>query len=215
MIPAPDLPIGPVNTHFVKPGDELHRIHADIFREAEFNPCKGNATRFAPIFNKTGNCVPTIYAASTLASVCFETIFHNVSFKKTNRRIPIQDVQDKCYSIITPTRPIQCAQLFDPDLALLGLNRNKLIASPPAFYAKTAAWAKAVHDQYEDVEGLVWTSRQCDPNLCYLFFGDRVVESCFQISSHAVPIIHNAALLGQVRYLGMMRKGILITSNRK
>lgn len=213
MIPDPDPPIGPVNPRFVNPSDELHRIHPSIYRAAEFNPCKGIPTRFAPILDNTGNCIPTIYAASTLDSVCFETIFHNALFKKTTRRIPIQENQEKSYTIVTPKRSIKCAQLFNPDLALLGLNRDKLIASPPTSYSRTAAWAKVIHDQYKDIEGLIWTSGQCDPDLCFIFFGDRLRENCFNELSPTIPLTRHAGLFQKVRSIGM-RADILITTNK-
>ena len=80
-------------------------------------------------------------------------------------------------------RDVTVASLRTPDLAKWNISRNSLIASPPGLYKETAAWAKAIHDQFPDVEGLVWTSNQCDPENAYLFFGDRVRSDDLRIVS--------------------------------
>ena len=56
------------------------------------------------------------------------------------------------------------ASLRIPDLARWRISRDAMIGSSPTRYRDTAAWAKAVHDQLPDVEGLVWTSNRCDPD---------------------------------------------------
>ena len=54
------------------------------------------------------------------------------------------------------------------------MRREALVASLPTQYKRTALWAKAVHDQLDEVDGLVWTSNLCDPDSALLLFGDRV-----------------------------------------
>ena len=41
----------------------------------------------------------------------------------------------------------------------------------------------AIHDQFQDVQGLIWTSRRCDPHSAMLFFGGRTAETDLQIVS--------------------------------
>ena len=48
-----------------------------------------------------------------------------------------------------------------------------------SLYGQTVLWAKAIHRDIPDADGLAWTSSQCDPDDACLFFGDRVVESDF------------------------------------
>jgi len=49
-------------------------------------------------------------------------------------------------------------------------------------YHHTALWAKAVHDQFAEVDGLIWTSNLCDPDAALLFFGDRVDASDLMVT---------------------------------
>ena len=62
------------------------------------------------------------------------------------------------------------------------MRRETLIASLPTQYRRTALWAKAVHDQFEDVDGLVWTSNLCDPDTALLLFGDRVAATDLMVT---------------------------------
>ena len=79
----------------------------------------------------------------------------------------------------------------------------------PTLYLDTARWAEAIHHQCPEVEGLLWTSNKCDPDTAYLFFGDRVAATDFDI----VAVRDGAAdlpFLADVRKAGR-RSGITIT----
>lgn len=90
------------------------------------------------------------------------------------------------------------------------LKRSQLIDVTPKWYQATAAWAQAIHAQYRDIEGLVWTSRQCDPNLAFLFFGDRVGAADFEVRS-TTSIRSTASMLKAMREFGS-RAGIVLVS---
>ena len=79
-------------------------------------------------------------------------------------------VMDSAHGTLVLRRDIRLASLREPDLAKWNISRSSLIGSSPKLYPQTAAWAKAVHDQFPEVEGLVWTN-QCDPDDACLFFG--------------------------------------------
>ena len=83
------------------------------------------------------------------------------------------------------------------------------MASSPKLYHKTAEWAKAIHDQFSDVDGLVWTSNQCDPDDAYLFFGDRVRATDFAVLATRDGS-SDKTFLADVRAAGI-RGGITIT----
>jgi hypothetical protein len=109
-----------------------------------------------------------------------------------------------------PKRELRLASLFAPDLKAWGIARVDLIETPKSTYAQTALWAKAIHATFANVDGLVWTSRQCDPDQCVILFGDRVGEQDFDV----VEFLHvkgDAALLLQLRAFGA-RAGITITA---
>ena len=58
-------------------------------------------------------------------------------------------------------------------------------------------WAQAIHSQFTDVDGLVWTSNQCDLATAYVLFGDRVCEEDIKVV--AVRQGSDASFLHDVR----------------
>jgi hypothetical protein len=72
-------------------------------------------------------------------------------------------------------RDLGLAFLHHKHLGRWGLSRQALIeCQGKRAYDGTVLWAEAIHDQFGDFDGLVWTSRQDDSADAYLFFGDRV-----------------------------------------
>ena len=164
-------------------GTRLHRIHNRQRRASTFNPCQGNPTRFAPITGEDGHCVPSLYGGSAFDSVACETLFHDIPVRAKGRTLPEGRLSDRAHTRLDADRDITLAALRAPELARWNISRTALIESSPKLYRQTAAWAKAIHDQFPDVEGLVWTSNRCDPEDAYLFFGDRVRDVDFRIVS--------------------------------
>ncbi|MGO7259209.1 RES domain-containing protein, partial [Rhizobium brockwellii] len=68
------------------------------------------------------------------------------------------------------------ASLFAPDLKAWKLSRTDLIETPKSTYGDTVLWAEAIHRARADIDGLIWTSRQCDPEQCMILFEDRMTE---------------------------------------
>lgn len=62
--------------------------------------------------------------------------------------------------------------VFPPPMALLIV---------VAVAALERLWAEAIHRARSDVDGLIWTSRQCDPDVFVMLFEDRVSESDFDV----------------------------------
>ena len=164
-------------------GTRLHRIHNRQRRASTFNPCQGNPTRFAPITGEDGQCVPSLYAGSTFDSVAYETLFHHIPIRAKGKTLLEGVLSDRAHTRLDTDRAITLAALRAPELARWNISRTALIESSPRLYRQTAAWAKAIHDQFRDVEGLLWTSNRCDPEDAYLFFGDRVRDVDFRIVS--------------------------------
>ncbi len=65
----------------------------------------------------------------------------------------------------------------------------------------------AIYDQH-DVDGLIWTSRQCDPDAAVLLFGDRMAAGDIQVVS--VRARTDGSFVEDVRQAGK-RSGIVIT----
>lgn len=160
-------------------GTVVHRIHLTRFGSASFNPCLGQPTRFAPIQDSSGNCVPSLYAGSNFEAAVFETLFHDVGTRGEVKTVPKRLLTERTHSAIQIKRDLRLAKLFAPDLKPWQISRQSLVGSSPALYDATALWAEAIHHQFREIDGLVWTSNQCDPERAYLFYGDRVTESDF------------------------------------
>ncbi len=169
------------NTVVLKKGTVLERIHSRNFVANSFNPCQGSPTRFAPIKDGNGQCVPSLYAGETFEAAVFETIFHDVPAKAKRKRVPGNKVEDSAQGRLEVVRDLTLVSLREPDLKCWHIKRSQLIATTPKHYADTAKWAAAIHLQFTNAEGLEWTSHQCDPATAYLFFGDRVQPVDFKV----------------------------------
>lgn len=207
-IPKPPGHLAPSNPRVLESGTVLHRIHDQSRSPTAFNPCRGRPTRFAPIEDDEGRCVPSLYAGSTFDSAAYETLFRGIPVHAHRKTAPLSAVISRAHGTFQPLRDLTLASLRAPDLAKWGVSRDALIASSPQHYQETAAWAKAIHDQCPRIEGLVWTSSQCDPDDAYLFFGDRVRPGDLRIVS-VRDGSSDPAFLADVRLAGQ-RAGITI-----
>lgn len=210
MTPTPPSPLPPANHVAVASGTVLHRIHNTALEPATFNPCLGRPSRFAPLRTADGTCIPTLYAATSYECAVHETVFHEVEHDAPRKIVRFDAIADIDYSIIAPTRDLMIAALFEPDLNRWGLTRRDLIDTYASAYAATARWAVAIHDADPAIDGMVWTSRRCDPEQGFVFFGDRVRPEDFREISRA-PIAGSGGLLDQLRAFAI-RAGILIAS---
>lgn len=209
-LPSPPSPFPPINTQTIKAGAVLHRNHASAFQPAQFNPCKGQPTRFAPFVDGKNECVPSLYAATSREAAAFETIFHDIAPAARYKTVQLDVVASRGLSKIAPKRDLVLARLFAPDLKRWGLERTDLIETPKSAYGQTVSWAKAIHRARRDIDGLIWTSRQCDPEQSVILFGDRIDEAAFEVLER-VDVGADGALLLELRGFGR-RAGITIIS---
>lgn len=209
-VPGPPSPFPNINRRTLKVGTKLHRNHLSSFGAAQFNPCMGQRTRFAPFNDGAGNCVPTLYAATSREAAAFESIFHDIEPTSAFKTVRLATVEQRTISIIVPKRNLVLASLFAPDLKAWGISRSDLIETSKSTYADTGSWAQAIHGASPDVDGLIWTSRQCDPDQCIVLFEDRIAEDEFEIRD-SLPVASNAGLLLELRDYGL-RAGITIIS---
>lgn len=206
-VPAANL--AAPNTTNLRAGDRLHRVHDRNYASNAFNPCQGGAARFAPIKDASGQCIASLYAGSSFVAAVYETIFHDVPAKAKLKSVPRGNVQARAHGELEAVRDMKLASLRAADLKKWRMTRGGLIASSPKLYRQTAPWAKAIHDQFTDLDGLVWTSNQCDPDSAYLFFGDRVSAADFTVVVTRDGIT-DKGFLADVRIAGR-RGGIIIT----
>ena len=160
-------------------GVELHRVHLTTFRAGEFNPGQGGPTRFAPFNDGNEAPVPSLHASATLPAAIHETIFHAIPANAGTKTVRLNEVYIRTHSLLRTNRVLRLVELRNVTLSNREISREDLITSSPALYSQTVLWAGAIHHEFPDADGLVWTSNQCDPDDAYLFFGDRVDESDF------------------------------------
>jgi hypothetical protein len=208
-IPKPSATLAAPNYFNLKRRTIVHHIHLTAFAATSFNPCAGQATRFAPIHETSGICVPSIYAGSSLDAAIYETIFHDVPTKASFKTIPKQSVVIRSHAELEVVRQLRLIQLRNPDLLKWHIRRKQLIGSSAKRYAQTAQWAEAIHHQFPQAEGLIWTSNQCDPDDAYIFFGDRVTATDFKLTRGRNGVT-DSSFLADVRSAGQ-RSGITIT----
>ena len=206
----PPSPFPNINTQTVTKGTVLHRTQGSSFRPAQFNPCMGQPTRFAPFIDAAGACVPTLYAATSREAAAFESIFHDIEPGATFKTVRLSVVESRSVSRISPKRDLLVAGLFAPDLKAWGLSRGELIETPKSTYDQTVLWAQAIHRAPSDIDGLIWTSRQCDPDQCVILFEDRIREGDFEVSD-CINVSADASLLLEIRTFSQ-RAGITIIS---
>jgi hypothetical protein len=139
-----------------------------------------------------------MYAATNLESAVHETVFHEIQHDAKHKSVRFGEIENLDYAIVQPRRDFVLASLFEPDLNRWGLTRRQLIDTFATDYDETAKWAIAIHDAFSDIDGLVWTSRRCDPEKAYLLFGDRVLPHQLD-TAHYARISETNALLLQIR----------------
>ena len=183
FLPSPPADLTEPSVEELAAGTLLQRMHLRQFAGNAFNPCRGSPTRFAPIRNRNGDCIPSLYASGTLVAAVYETIFHDVPAAAPRKTVPIIQITERMHSTLRLRRPVRLASLRAPDLRKWGLDREGLLGSLPVAYHRTALWAKAIHDQFANVDGLIWTSIQCDPDNALLLFGDRVPPADIEVVS--------------------------------
>ena len=143
-----------------------------------------------------------------MAAAIYETIFHDIPPNAPRKTVPQFVVEGRTLSVLVARRTLRLASLRAQDLMKWGVRQASLIGSLPTQYHHTATWAQAIHAQFAQVDGLIWTSNRCDPDDALLLFGDRVGRADLVIAS--VRDGSDASFLNDVREAGE-RSGIRIT----
>lgn len=208
-IRKPGQALAKPNSVKLSKGTRIVRVHDRNYGATQFNPCVGNPTRFAPIHDTNGTCVPSLYAADTLEAAIYETIFHDVPAKAARKTMRKQSVLARAEAWLEVQRDLNLVSLRQADLKKWKISRAALIASSPKLYSQTKDWAEAIYGQFPNAEGLEWTSNQCDPDTAYLFFGGRVKATDFKVVSSRDGGT-DQSFMGDVRRFGQ-RSGIKLT----
>jgi hypothetical protein len=125
--------------------------------------------------DEAGVVIPTIYSGTTLDCTLMESVFHDLPFAAGPKMwSKATHVAGKVYSQLTLSRDLALIHLSAIALHKLDISRKELIESDGTQYPETRAWGLALHHQHPTAEGLLWTSRQADPERALVLFEDRL-----------------------------------------
>lgn len=168
-------------------GERIVRCHKSCFGATEFNPGFGLG-RFHPFQDPGGTGVPTLYGSSSLAGALSETVFHRVPIRGTDRSIPRSFLKTMLVSVLAPIRDLTLVQLHGFGLRRLEISRAEIIENGADRYEQTTRWARALHTCGDQIDGLVWVSRQHDTSLALVLFGDRVKRADLEVIDPPLPL---------------------------
>ncbi|HET9212293.1 MAG TPA: RES family NAD+ phosphorylase [Thermoanaerobaculia bacterium] len=163
------------------------RSHKSDFGATELNPGYGSG-RFHPFTDSRGQAVPTLYGSSCLEGALAETVFHGVPIRGRGRYLRSSVLKTYLVSVVMPRRDLRLVQLHGFGLRRLGLSRSELIDSDPSQYERTVRWAAALYAWSQEIDGLVWVSRQYDTSRSLVLFGDRVRREDLEVAEVPLPL---------------------------
>ena len=135
-------------------GSSWYRVYDATWGYDEHNPGYGDA-RFSPVDDPvSGGRLPSMYLAQTPTAALLETVFHSVH-QSSPRLIYERQLRGKLLAYLRVPRAAVLADLRDPELERLGLDRAAVVASPAEHYPCTRRLAIAALRR-RGVQGLVW-----------------------------------------------------------
>ena len=168
---------------------ELYRVHDAMYKGNGFNPSRKGNARFSPIRDSGKQIIPTLYAGTTLDCALMETIFHDVPFIASFKPLSIKLMAGKVHTVFTPNIDLKLIDLSTIALRRLGVDRARLIDTTKWHYPETRKWAERFYDQYGDVQGLRWTSRQDDSAQAVMLFGTRANSRDLVVTGPSTPLV--------------------------
>lgn len=189
----------------------LYRVHSSKFAPDKFNPSPTGDARFSPLFSSDGKVIATLYAGTTLDCALMETVFHDVPYAPGLKTLSKSThVAGKVRSTIRSPRDLRLIDLSAIPLRKLGVSRSGLIDTEASEYPLTRQWAAAFHQQNPEIEGLIWTSRQADPERAVVLFADRLASLVLETVKVPEPLLlsDGSACMDVLRLAG--RLGVLV-----
>lgn len=172
---APD--VHPARLYPVATGTRLFRIHHRDYPGASFNPCRGMATRFAPLRTPEGQCIPTLYASTTFDGAAYETVFRGDPGPFS--AVPRQNLDDRGASIIAPKQDLALVPFFTPELKSMRIDPEQFFRPSAAAYPACRSLAERAWNDNGTAHGIAWTSVRDSSAQAMLLFGDRLALDDF------------------------------------
>lgn len=186
-------PAHPLQTRVYPPRTvwRCHKLDPATGRYAgdAFNAGGLGDARFSPIFDSAGVVIPTMYAATEVRTAIAEVVLHDAPspstdfiFDATQAMLPSEG------NVVSKVQlpELKLAPLTSFALQAIGLTVPDLIGGNSGRYPSTRAWARWIHENMPDVQGLYWMSRRDDENACMVLFGDRIPSGV--VLSETLPL---------------------------
>lgn len=120
-------------------------------------PATGNA-RFSPL-----PATRHMYLGATETVALLESALRGLH--EADPKIYLADLVDQVVAPLRTTQPLRLADLRDPELDRLHLERGSLVATTPRHYACTRVWAERLQHRRpggHQIQGVIWHSRQAE-----------------------------------------------------
>ncbi len=184
-------------------GVELHRIYHGAYGPCQFNATDRGNARFAPIRDRTGAIIPTIYAAQSFRCATCEIILRAPDAIPDPAAMTVvspQDFDEHQHSTVRTRRALEFVDLTAIGQRVLGLVGNALLSGGTLHYPATRAWAEAIHAHAPWADGIYYTSYQCGPEFAMMLFGDRCTDALEQIGTPRP--VRAASVEDEIRTIG-------------
>lgn len=165
--------------HKISAASALYRNHHADYPGASFNPCGGDPTRFAPLRTPSGDCIPTLYAATTFDAAAYETVFREPPGPFAS--YPRQKLQRRGVSRIAPKADLHLVPFFTPELAGFRLKEAEVFRPVETVYASCRALAEMAWRDNPSAQGIIWSSVRDSQAHAMLLFGDRLAPGDFDV----------------------------------
>lgn len=153
-------------------GTLLQRVAMDHRGATEFSDWAGPTRRFGPVRLAGGDCLATLYAASTIHAAIMEVPFHDVDLTVAEPKAFLSNLLAMRRSEIITRRNMQLADVTDSALTRYGVKRVEIVDTGPKRYGETSRWAVVAFERGFD--GIVWNSRRHPVSQAFVLFAGRV-----------------------------------------
>jgi hypothetical protein len=151
----------------VNAGATLHRFFSQAFEPIHFDRSSGGR------LNAPDASYGVLYAAETVNGAFAETFLRQPG----RQQIPSDLLARKAQVRLRVTRELILVRLAGPGLAAVGATAEITHGGPP--YGAAQAWSAALRAHPIDADGIAYTARHDDSELCYAIYDrahDAVVE---------------------------------------
>lgn len=195
-----------INQAVLPAGTLLYRVHRALYTGDQFNASGQGKARFSPVYTPEQQNIPTLYAGENTRVALCEVILHDIDIHQPFLLYPASQLAFFRHSQLQIDTDLTLASLDLPSLVKMRAGKQ-LIQGDPTVYAVTQRWAEALYQQHQDIQGLLWPSRQHEGSACVLF-GDRIQKGQLRLKGKT-RMITSPPVLKEFLYLAD-RMGIFI-----